>query len=141
MKTIKYTLAKFMVAAIVAVVLVGCKKENEPQNNNNGNPTEVAQQQNGDAVKRLLEFRKQVKRHKDNPFEKSGETLTLSEAIWDIENNFNATYTKPEDYYTATAEHFLKETLSFQRFQLVQDIITQKVQSVSLQHQIQSKQT
>lgn len=106
MKTIKYTLAKFMVAAIVAVVLVGCKKENEPQNNNNGNPTEVAQQQNGDAVKRLLEFRKQVKRHKDNPFEKSGETLTLSEAIWDIENNFNATYTKPEDYYTATAEHF-----------------------------------
>ena len=31
MKTIKYTLATLMVAAIVAVVLVGCKKENNGQ--------------------------------------------------------------------------------------------------------------
>lgn len=105
MKKFTFSLIALVIAS-VAVIMFACKKENEPQNNNNGNPTEVAQQQNGDAVKRLLEFRKQVKRHKDNPYEKSGETLTLSEAIWDIENNFNATYTKPEDYYTATAEHF-----------------------------------
>lgn len=41
MKKVKYILATLMVAAIVAVVLVGCKKEKETENQaNNGNATE-----------------------------------------------------------------------------------------------------
>lgn len=102
MKTIKYTLAKFMVAAIVAVVLVGCKKENEPQNNNNGNPTEVAQQQNGDAVERIVNFKKQLAYYKANPGIKDGEKVSLEDAVWNIENTFDATYAFPEDAYAET---------------------------------------
>ena len=105
MKTIKYTLAKFMVAAIVAVVLVGCKKENEPQNNNNGNPTEVAQQQNGDAVKRLLKFNKEVQLYRTNPNMKSAERLTVKEALVNLSDLFNATYTQPEESYSETMLH------------------------------------
>ncbi|MCQ2303218.1 MAG: hypothetical protein MJZ94_11430 [Bacteroidales bacterium] len=102
MKTIKYTLATLMVATIVAVVLVGCKKENEPQNNNNGNPTEVAQQQNGDAVERIVNFKKQLAYYKANSGIKDGEKVSLEDAVWNIENTFDATYAFPEDAYGET---------------------------------------
>lgn len=101
MKTIKYTLAKFMVAAIVAVVLVGCKKENEPQTDNfNPNPPETQA-----VIDHVNAFKSRIEYYKANPAVKDGETESIDDAIYDIEALFNFTYAYPELSYSRTISY------------------------------------
>ena len=105
MKTIKYTLAKFMVAAIVAVVLVGCKKEGEPQADN-GNPTEINDYLNDEIVSRLVGFNKLVTAYRENPSAmKSDETMPADEAVANISDLFNVVYGQATEYYEAVSTH------------------------------------
>ena len=91
----------FLAIASVAIVMFACKKESEPQTNNS-NPSQVVGQQNNDAVGRIVKFKKQLAYYKANPDIKDGETISLEDAVWNIENAFDATYAFPEDAYTET---------------------------------------
>ncbi len=53
-------------------------------------------------MRRILDFKKQVDARKANPGMKSGETLTLEEAMNNIVDLFNVTYTEPMECYTST---------------------------------------
>lgn len=90
------------VLAGIAVAMLACKKDSEPQTNNNGNPAAISQQQNGDAVERIVNFKKQLAYYKANPGIKDGEKVSLEDAVWNIENTFDATYAFPEDTYGET---------------------------------------
>ena len=99
MKTIKYTLATFMAATIVAAVLVGCKKENEPTSSTDNAPV------TSPVVQRLLDFQQQVKYYTANPNVKDGETMEADEAVNNIVDLFNAVYSEPDVYYDRIARH------------------------------------
>ena len=79
-----------------------CKKEGEPQANDNSNLAGISQQQNDDAVERIVNFKKQLAYYKANPNIKDGEKMSLEDAVWNIENTFDATYAFPEDAYAET---------------------------------------
>ena len=110
MKRFSLTFISLAIAS-VAVIMFACKKENEPQNNNNGNPAEVAQQQNSEVVKRIVDFNKKVQLYRENPAMKSSEAISIEEAKADIVDLFNVTYTEPMEYYSETAEHDFSITL------------------------------
>jgi len=56
-------------------------------------------------LERLRTFRKQIEAVKANPEAKNDETLTLTDALWGVENNFNLTYSNTECYYSQINEH------------------------------------
>ena len=58
-----------------------------------------------DPIEQLRTFRKQIESVKAHPEAKSTETITLAEALWDIENNFNLTYSDAEQYYGQINDH------------------------------------
>jgi len=92
-------LLKTLLLAVVMVALASCEKE---QTN-----TELVQ---GEAtLARIMDFKQQVDYYKANPAVKDGETMTLDEAIWNIEALFNLTYAYPELSYghTVTADTVL----------------------------------
>ena len=98
MKKLSLLLKPLLVAAVM-VALASCEKE---QTN-----TELVQ---GEAtLARIMDFKQQVDYYKANPAVKDGETVTLDEAIWNIEALFNLTYAYPELSYghTVTADTML----------------------------------
>ena len=54
-----------------------------------------------DPIEQLRTFRKQI----ENTGAKSDETITVSDALWGIENNFNLTYSDAESYYAQINDH------------------------------------
>lgn len=54
-----------------------------------------------DPIEQLRTFRKQL----ENAGAKTDETITVSDALWGIENNFNLTYSDAECYYAQTNDH------------------------------------
>ena len=62
-------------------------------------------------IEQLRTFKKQIESVKINPNAKSSETITLSEALWDIENTFTLTYADAEQYYGQINEHEFSLTL------------------------------
>lgn len=87
-----YLLLVTLLVASMAITTVSCKKEQTT--------TETAQ---GEAtLARIMNFKQQVDYYKANPAIKDGESVTLDEAIWNIEALFNLTYAKPEDAYSET---------------------------------------
>ena len=88
-----------MVAVIVGVLITSCKKEKETILNENGQ-SEMNNPQNNAVVSRILGFKKQVEARKANPGMKSGETLSLEDAMNNVVDLFNVTYTEPVAYYT-----------------------------------------
>lgn len=105
MKNLKYIMATLMVAAIVAVVLVGCKKEKETISPNDNTPTSSS------VVQRLLDFQQQVKYYTANPYIKDGEAMETDEAVNDIVDLFNAVYSEPDAYYEQIARHEFSLTI------------------------------
>lgn len=90
---------KTLPAVVIVLTMASCNKE---QTN-----TELAQ---GEAtLARIMDFKQQVDYYKANPAIKDGETMTLDEAIWNIEALFNLTYAYPELSYghTVTADTVL----------------------------------
>lgn len=87
-----YLLLVILLVASMAITTVSCKKGQAT--------TETAQ---GEAtLARIMNFKQQVDYYKANPAIKDGESVTLDEAIWNIEALFNLTYAKPEDAYSET---------------------------------------
>ena len=93
-----------MIATFVGVMLTSCKKEKETVMSEKVQ-TEINDPQNDAIVNRILDFKKKVEERKANPGTKSGETMTLEEAMNNVVDLFNATYTEPTAYYRATEHH------------------------------------
>lgn len=104
-------IAALVIVATTAAFLVGCKKEQETMSNNHG---KIAKHfpQGQDAIERLVSFGKQFEAYKKNPTTRTVETVSLEEAIWNIENLFNATYAMPEELYSETATFEFSQWLS-----------------------------
>ena len=92
-----------MAAAAIAVAVVSCKKEKVSQ-------VEVAVPQAyahmQAEIDRIIGFKKQVETRKANQGMKSAETVTLDEAMNNIVDLFNVTYTEPMAYYTESERHY-----------------------------------
>lgn len=99
-KSFFYAICVMVVATTVAVV--SCRKEKEPQVEAEV-PQADAQMQA--EIDRIVSFRKQVDERKANPGMKSAETVTLDEAMNNIVDLFNVTYTEPMAYYTESERH------------------------------------
>lgn len=88
----------FIALAALMTVAVSCKKNNiEKTDNGSANP--IVQAENS-SVAKLLKFKKQVEYYKANPDVRDGETMSIDEAVWNLENLFNVTYTFPEYSYS-----------------------------------------
>ena len=89
----------FLFLTILLVAAVSCKKEYTTTDTSQGEAT----------LARIMNFKQQVDYYKDNPAVKDGESVTLDEAIWNIEALFNLTYAYPELSYghTKTADTVL----------------------------------
>ena len=99
-KSFFYAICVMVLATMVAVV--SCKKEKEPQVEAEV-PQADAQMQA--EIDRIVGFKKQVETRKANPGMKSAETMTLDEAMNNIVDLFNVTYTEPMAYYTESERH------------------------------------
>ena len=95
----KNKLLKAFALFCITLAMSGCKKEgdNVPQNGESSlshNPLE-----------QLRTFKKQMQAVKAHPEAKSDEAITLDDALWDVENYFNLTYSDAESYYSQINEH------------------------------------
>ncbi|MBR4560549.1 MAG: hypothetical protein IKO23_01370 [Bacteroidales bacterium] len=96
----KFSLSfKALLVAVIVVTTVSCKKEQATIDTSQGEAT----------LARIMNFKQQVDYYKTNPDVKDGESVTLDEAIWNIEALFNLTYAKPDLSYgrTETADTVL----------------------------------
>lgn len=121
-----------MIAVFVGVMMTSCKKENETVSNEKGQ-IEVNDPQNDAEVSRILDFKKKVDERKANPGMKSGETMTLEEAMDNVVDLFNVTYTEPTAYYTATESHqfSINVPLTVDGEVLVDDVVAAYEQAVA----------
>ncbi len=85
--------------ASTAITMVSCKKEQATTDMSQGEAT----------LARIMNFKQQVDYYKANPTVKDGESVSLDDAIWNIEALFNLTYAYPELSYghTETADTVL----------------------------------
>lgn len=83
----------------VALFFGSCHKDNALQST--GNDVRFP----NDPIEQLRTFRKQIDVAKAHPNERSQEAIPLSDALWDVENHFNLTYSDPEQYYESTTTH------------------------------------
>ena len=95
----KKSLFKVLTLFCAILAVAGCKKEegNQPQHG------EVVLSYN--PLEKLRSFKKQIESVRLNPEVRSGETITLTDALWDVENYFNLTYSDAESYYSQINEH------------------------------------
>lgn len=130
MKKVLFSVA--MIAVFVGVMMTSCKKENETVSNEKGQ-IEVNDPQNDAEVSRILDFKKKVDERKANPGMKSGETMTLEEAMDNVVDLFNVTYTEPTAYYTATESHqfSINVPLTVDGEVLVDDVVAAYEQAVA----------
>ena len=107
-------LFKPLLVIMVVVAVTSCKKEQANTDLANGEAT----------LARILDFKEQVDYYKANPNVKDGQTITLDEAIWNIEALFNLTYAYPELSYghTVTADTVLYLPLQADQSVLLTDL-------------------
>lgn len=96
----KTSLVKTMTLCCAIAALSACNKDDT---SNVGLNADTAQTSN--AIEQLRSFRKQIEYVRTNPGAKNDETLPLSDALWDVENHFNLTYSDVESYYDQTNDH------------------------------------
>ena len=102
MKKVLFSVA--MIATFVGVMMTSCKKEKETVLSEKVQ-TEVNDPQNDAVVSRILDFKNKVDERKLHSGTRSGETMTLEEAMNNVVDLFNVTYTEPMAYYTVTEDH------------------------------------
>lgn len=98
---------KLTTLLIMAALMLGlgqCKRNHVEINPQVGAVSESIANGN-DAVKRIVKFKKMLSYYKSNPGIKDGETMSLTDAICDLENTFNATYSYSEDMYSESMNH------------------------------------
>lgn len=96
----KKSLVKTTMLFCIIAVLQACNKDQSTDTSLNGNIV-----QTNNAIERLRCFRKQIENVRANPEVKTDETLLLSDALWDVENLFNLTYSDVECYYDQIHNH------------------------------------
>lgn len=95
----KNKLLKALTLFCAVLALNGCNKDGDNTS------------QNGEAllthnpIEQLRTFKKQMEVARTNPETKSDETISLNDALWDVENYFNLTYSDAERYYGQMNEH------------------------------------
>ena len=94
----KKSLVNALMLCCVLAALSACNKENDNGSSGENIPYE-------DPTEQLRTFRKQIEYVRANPGAKSDETLSLSDALWDVENHFNLTYSDVERYYDQVNDH------------------------------------
>ena len=107
----KTLVAALIIVATAAAFMVGCKKEQDAMSNDHGKISKLFPQ-GQDAIEHLVSFGKQFEAYKKNPATRTVETVSLEEAVWNIENLFNATYAMPEEFYSETATFEFSQWLS-----------------------------
>lgn len=90
---------KAAISCTFALMLAACNKEGATPSSQN-----IVSMQD-DPIEQLRTFRRQIEAVKADPDQRSQETIPLSEALWDVENHFNMTYSDPEQYYEETNKH------------------------------------
>ena len=93
-----------VIAVAMMLVLSQCKRNNVEINPQVGIVSESVVNGN-DAVKRIMKFKEMLSYYKSNPNAKDGNTMSLTDAICDLENTFNATYSYSEDMYSESMDH------------------------------------
>lgn len=66
---------------------------------------------NGQPIEKLRLFRQHLEAFKVHPDLRNTETTTVEDALWDVENYFNMTYSDPEQYFASTTDHEFTLTL------------------------------
>ena len=84
-----------ILVALSAIVLSGCQKGEDSAND--------ALNQGEATLARVMDFKQQLEFYKTNPGAKNSESVSLDEAVWNIEALFNLTYAYPELSYSRTA--------------------------------------
>lgn len=103
----KNSLFKIATLCLSVAVLGACSKDKATGPNLNAGSGSQA----NNPIERLKAFNKQIESVKAHPEERTGETITLSEALWDIENTFNLNYSETERYYGQINDHEFTLTL------------------------------
>ena len=118
----KNSLFKAATLCLSVAVLGACSKDKATGLNLNAGSSSPA----NDPIEQLRTFKKQIEWAKANPNEKSSETITLSEALWDVENTFNLNYSDAEQYYGQINDHEFTLALPVNEDQkvLVNDAVT-----------------
>lgn len=107
-RTPKTLYAAIVIVATTAAFLIGCKKDDSTTTAAD-TPTANELARGEATLAKIMDFKQQMEYYKANPAIKDGETVTLGEAIWNVEALFNLTYAYPELSYgrTVTADTVL----------------------------------
>ena len=89
-----------MAGCLLALMLPACNKDQGPSQNN-----EEASSSLTDPIHELRRFHEHLEQAHAHPDTKNDETMSLEQALWDVENHFNLTYTDAEQYHTSWCEH------------------------------------
>lgn len=112
MRKTHQTIIALLACVAMVTAMVSCTKNNESPSLDNG----LVEQNNVNsqtALTRIIKFKKQLDSYRANPTMKTVETVSLADAVWNIENLFNATYAMPEEFYSETATFEFSQWLSF----------------------------
>ena len=94
----KHLLQAFALSGFV-IVFCACSKDS----NTNDSPGSLESVRN--PIEQLRDFRTQIETVKAHPDTKNMELMTLDDALWDVENLFNLTFSETEQYYAQTNNH------------------------------------
>lgn len=126
----KNYLFKTATLCLSVAILGACSKDETTATHLNAGTSSPA----NNPIEQLRTFKKQIESVKANPEAKSDETITLSEALWDIENTFNLDYSDAEQYYGQINNHEFtltlptnenQEVLVYDAVNLYSDVIAQ----------------
>ena len=127
----KTLVAAMIVAATSAAIMVGCKKEQDAKLADNGQ-IEQSDKSAEAAIARITDFKKQVDVRKAQPGMKSAETMSISDAVDDIVELFNAVYAQPENFYVQSVRNSftINLPLTSEGKVLVDDVVSAYNQSI-----------
>lgn len=98
----KMSMLYVMACCGIAAMLSSCSKEQGPGLSNGVN---TPASNHTDPIQQLRDFQKHLTLSNAQSDTKSEETLSLEQALWDVENHFNLTYTDAEQYHSDLCEH------------------------------------
>lgn len=132
----KTMVAAMVIAATIAALMVGCMKEKETSLPVNTQVAEKYQSAEA-AIARITDFKKQVDLRETQPGMKSAEMMSISEAVDDIAELFNAVYADPDLFFiqTVRSNFTINLPLTSEGKVLVDNVVSVYNQAVELARQ------
>ena len=126
-----------IVGCFLAFMLIACNKDQAPDASSESAPTSLA-----DPIQELRTFHKHLEQAHTHSEAKDNTSLSLEQALWDVENHFNLTYTDAEQYHTGRNEHefYLYLPLNGNHEVSMQDAIALYEQAVDQARQVLSSE-